>query len=292
VTRAPRKERGRIVAALREAATRLEDGGDDATLDVGILTALVRAVEDAIVGSVADASAGGAADSGAGAATAPRATRGRIVHDLRSTSGTLLTWCYLLRRGGISQTQLAHGATVMEDAVRRQLQLIERLVAGGTRTRPVAGTPSSLSSTSEPATGTAEGASTTASATTDLRGVRILIVDDDADAREAMRMILGAQGAEVSTAVSAVDAFDVLQQGRPDVLISDIVMPDADGYALLRRVRAPDTGDRGLIPAIAVTGRGLEADRQRALAAGYQCQLTKPIAPEELIAAVRGLLGR
>jgi len=288
VTRAPRKEPGRIVAALREAATRLEQGGNGATADGAVLTALVRALEDAIAGPATETGEGAADPS---PATAPRApvTHGRLVHDLRSTSGTLLTWCYLMRRGGISQEQLAHGATVMERAVRRQLQLVEQLVAAGRRARAAAG--AAPTSSPQPVAG-AEGESRKVDTTTDLHGVRILIVDDDADARDAMRMMLTARGADVSTAVSAIDAFDVLQQGRPDVLISDIVMPDADGYALLRRVRAPDTGDRGLIPAIAVTGRGRQADRQHALAAGYQCQLTKPIAPDELIAAVQSLLAR
>jgi CheY-like chemotaxis protein len=289
---APHAERARIAAALRAATARLDAAADDAMLDIAILAALVEALEDVIAGSAATATTGGAADASAGGSAAkgqstPAPDRARIIHDLRSTGGTLLTWCHLMRRGGISQTQLAHGTTVMEQAVRRLVSLVERLVAGGTS--PAAS--GSTTSASLPATGAAADEST-APSTIDLHGVRILIVDDDADAREAMRMMLALHGADVSTAVSAIDAFDVLQQGRPDVLISDIVMPDADGYALLRRVRAPDTGDRGLIPAIAVTGRGREADRTHALAAGYQCQLTKPIVPAELIAAVHGLLAR
>ena len=291
---APHAERARIAAALRAAAARLDAVADDATLDVAVLTALVEALEDATAGSAAAASTAGAADASAGGSAAKGQStavpdRDRIIHDLRSTGGSVLTWCHLMRRGGISQTQLAHGTTVMEQAVRRVVSLVERLVADGTRRSPAAS--GSTTSASLPATGAAAEEST-APSTIDLHGVRILIVDDDADAREAMRMMLALHGADVSTAVSAIDAFDVLQQGRPDVLISDIVMPDADGYALLRRVRAPDTGDRGLIPAIAVTGRGREADRTRAFAAGYQCQLTKPIVPDELIAAVHGLLAR
>ena len=287
---APHAEHARIAAALRAAAARLDAVADDATLDVAVLTALVEALEDATAGSAAAASTGGAVDASAGGSAAKRQStpvpdRARIVHDLRSTGGIILTWCHLMRRGGISQAQLAHGTTVMEQAVRRLVSLVERLVA---RSPAASG---STTSASLPATGAAAEEST-APSTIDLHGVRILIVDDDADAREAMRMMLALHGADVSTAVSAIDAFDVLQQGRPDVLISDIVMPDADGYALLRRVRAPDTGDRGLIPAIAVTGRGREADRTRAFAAGYQCQLTKPIVPDELIAAVHGLLAR
>lgn len=126
----------------------------------------------------------------------------------------------------------------------------------------------------------------------DLNGVRIVIVDDDPDALELMRTILTGYGAIVATAGSAVEAFDVLQQGRPDVLISDISMPDADGYALLRRVRAPDTGERGMVPAIAVTGYASAGDRQRALAAGYQLHLAKPFDGERLVSAVAQLAGR
>ncbi|HYR96833.1 MAG TPA: response regulator, partial [Candidatus Binatus sp.] len=123
----------------------------------------------------------------------------------------------------------------------------------------------------------------------DLRGVRVLIVDDDPDARELMATILAACGAEVSLAASAMEALDVLQLGTPDVFISDIAMPDADGYALLRRIRAPDTGDRGLVPAIAVTAHAGPTGRRHALAAGYQLHLGKPFEPAELVAAVAGL---
>ena len=101
-----------------------------------------------------------------------------------------------------------------------------------------------------------------------LAGLRVVVADDDPDTLELMKEILTASGADVATAASASEVFDVLQQGRPDVLISDIGMPDADGYALLRKVRAPDTGERGMVPAIAVTGRVTADDRQRALAAG------------------------
>jgi CheY-like chemotaxis protein len=134
--------------------------------------------------------------------------------------------------------------------------------------------------------------STARPADADLSGLRIVIVDDDPDALELMRTILAQCGADVATAGSAIEAFDVLQQGRPDVLISDIGMPDADGYALLRKVRAPDTGERGMVPAIAVTGRTSPGDRQRALSAGYQLHLTKPLDAGQLIAGVAHLVGR
>ena len=123
----------------------------------------------------------------------------------------------------------------------------------------------------------------------ELTGVRVLIVDDDPSARDFMSMVLTECGATVSVAASAMEALDKLQLGTPDVLISDIAMPDADGYALIRRIRAPDTGDRGLVPAIAVTAYAGAAGRRRALAAGYQIHLAKPFEPEELIGAVSGL---
>ncbi len=123
-----------------------------------------------------------------------------------------------------------------------------------------------------------------------LRGLRVVIVDDEPDVLAAMKQVLTDHGATVATAGSAIEAFDVLQQHRPDVLISDIAMPDADGYALLRKVRAPDTGERGMVPAIAVTGHSDAL--QRALAAGYQLHLTKPFDADELVAAVARLAGR
>jgi CheY-like chemotaxis protein len=192
----------------------------------------------------------------------------------------------------LTAEQTAHGIEVLERTARRQLVLVEQLAAERAQRRAASGDGESAPAGTVTASAGSDAPPAESVGVVDLGGLRILIVDDDADARESMRMILAPLGAEVATAISAIDAFDVLQQGRPDVLISDIVMPDADGYALLRRVRAPDTGERGVIPAIAVSGSARPGDRQRALGAGYQLHLTKPFDARDLIAAVRTLTGR
>lgn len=275
----PMASRDEIRAILRDAIARLDDARE---VDVETVGALASALADALTGGSAESGTGVGPGSGSELGTSIR----RFVHDIRSASGTILTWAHLVRRG-IRQEEAARGMAAVERTVRRQLALVEQLAAACAVTAsapaaPASGTPESTSSAGVPPADDAH----------DLDGVRILIVDDDADAREGMRTLLAARGADVATAISAIDAFDVLQRGRPDVLISDIVMPDADGYALLRRVRAPDTGERGFVPAIAVTGRAQAGDRERALGAGYQLHLTKPLDPAELIRAVRSLIGR
>jgi signal transduction histidine kinase/CheY-like chemotaxis protein len=110
---------------------------------------------------------------------------------------------------------------------------------------------------------------------TDLTGMRILVVDDDADTRDLLSQALGASGARVTTANSAQGALDELVHFRADVLISDIAMPVEDGLSLIRRVRRmPGVGQ---IPAIALTALANDTDREEAIAAGFQLHLVKPV---------------
>lgn len=118
-----------------------------------------------------------------------------------------------------------------------------------------------------------------------LRGIRVLVVDDDHDGVEAVRALLRAHGAEVSTADSAPAALAQLRRLPCDVLVSDIAMPREDGYALLAQVRAGDAGAPAL-PAIALTACSGEDERARILAAGFLAHETKPIRRAELVAAV------
>jgi signal transduction histidine kinase/CheY-like chemotaxis protein len=125
-----------------------------------------------------------------------------------------------------------------------------------------------------------------------LEGVSVLIVDDDAYAREVESMILQATGARVSTAASAAEALEALERLTPNVLVSDIGMPGEDGYALIRRVRALPPERGGRIPAIALTAYATAGDLAAALDAGYQHHISKPISPAVLIEAVAGILSR
>ncbi len=120
-------------------------------------------------------------------------------------------------------------------------------------------------------------------------GVRVLVVDDDVDARELARRLLEHAGATVETAQSCGAALAALGRGRFDVLVSDIGMPGEDGYELIRQVRALPTDRHGAIPAVALTAYARTEDRVKALRAGFHMHATKPVDPVELVAAVASL---
>jgi CheY-like chemotaxis protein len=128
--------------------------------------------------------------------------------------------------------------------------------------------------------------------TPSLDGLRILVVDDEADTRELLRELLERCGAEVTTAESASAALEALGRSRPDVLISDIGMPEEDGYSLIRKVRSREASSGERIPAIALTAYARAEDRVRALSAGFQVHVPKPIEPVELRVVVASLTGR
>lgn len=125
-----------------------------------------------------------------------------------------------------------------------------------------------------------------------LAGLTILVVDDEPDARELVRRVLEECEAKVITAGSADEALRLLADiDRPNVLVSDIGMPEMDGYELLRRIRATDRGD-ARIPAIALTAFARSEDRTRALRAGFLVHIAKPVEPSELVATVASVSGR
>jgi signal transduction histidine kinase len=123
-----------------------------------------------------------------------------------------------------------------------------------------------------------------------LGGVRVLVVDDERDTLELFDGILAMSGAEVRRATGAAEALEILAGWRPDVIVSDIEMPYDDGLAFIRRVRALPPERGGGTPAVAVTAHGSFDNRVRALAAGFQTHLPKPVEPAELVAVVASLL--
>jgi PAS domain S-box-containing protein len=125
-----------------------------------------------------------------------------------------------------------------------------------------------------------------------LDGLRVLVVDDEPDTREMLKTGLGHCGAEVTAAGSAAEALEALKAGVPDVLISDIGMPDEDGYTLMRQVRALPVAEGGGVPAIALTAYARVEDRMQALRAGYHMHVTKPVELAELAAIVASLSRR
>jgi PAS domain S-box-containing protein len=119
-----------------------------------------------------------------------------------------------------------------------------------------------------------------------LEGIHILVVEDQSDARELLTAILHRAGADVRAVASAAEALDSLQRCRAEVLVSDIGMPDEDGYALIQHVRELDSESGGAVPAIALTANARAEDRSRALAAGFQMHMAKPVDPAELTQAI------
>ena len=122
-----------------------------------------------------------------------------------------------------------------------------------------------------------------------LDAISILIVDDDADGRNLTSLVLTEAGASVNAVASARAARQVLEEERPDVLVSDIGMPDEDGYVLIRQIREHEAEHGGFLPAIALTGYARAEDRTRVLAAGFQVHVPKPFDPAELTAAIAAL---
>jgi signal transduction histidine kinase/CheY-like chemotaxis protein len=122
-----------------------------------------------------------------------------------------------------------------------------------------------------------------------LNGLQVLTVDDDDDTLELLSMILEEEGAEVTAVSSVKKALQVLETLKPDILISDIGMPDADGYDLIRQIRLNETLKGEMLPAIALTAYGRSEDEKWALAAGFQLYLAKPVEPMILVEAIANL---
>jgi signal transduction histidine kinase/CheY-like chemotaxis protein len=123
-----------------------------------------------------------------------------------------------------------------------------------------------------------------------LKGMRVLVVDDQQDARDLVTIALTQGGAEVRASTTAREALEVLAQWKPDVLVADIGMPTEDGYELIKRVRALQPEHAGTIPAVALTGYASDEDAARARVAGYQLHIPKPVSPSELVAKVANLI--
>jgi len=125
-----------------------------------------------------------------------------------------------------------------------------------------------------------------------LEGLRVLVVEDEPDARQLLATILGNCKADVTTVASTAAAIEILERLKLDVLISDIEMPGEDGYSLIRKVRAKEGSLNGRIPAAALTAHAAVKDRMRALSAGYDIHVPKPVEPAEVIAVIASLANR
>jgi CheY-like chemotaxis protein len=124
-----------------------------------------------------------------------------------------------------------------------------------------------------------------------LDGLRIVAVDDEADARRVLTKVLGDAGAIVTAAANVPDALQAVERVQPHVLVSDIAMPDEDGYDLIRKIRASGNDAKSL-PAIALTAFAHKDHARRALMAGFQVHVAKPVDPRDLLVVVASLAGR
>lgn len=125
-----------------------------------------------------------------------------------------------------------------------------------------------------------------------LEGIRVLVVDDNADTRTLLAFLLEEYGATVTAAAAASEALASLEEFMPDILVSDIGMPEEDGYDLIRKIRSRACNQGGEIPALALSAYATESDQQQAQAAGYQQHLAKPVDPEAVVSAIYKLVKR
>jgi CheY-like chemotaxis protein len=125
-----------------------------------------------------------------------------------------------------------------------------------------------------------------------LKGMRILVVDDEEDSRDLVSAILTRCGGKVKSCQSAAEALKAFRAWKPDILVSDIGMPVEDGYSLIQRLRKQRLKLAREIPAIALTAYATDDDRARALSAGFQFHIAKPIEPETLVKSIAGAAGR
>jgi CheY-like chemotaxis protein len=119
--------------------------------------------------------------------------------------------------------------------------------------------------------------------------LKVLLVDDDRDTCDVVGAVLQGAGAEVRKCLSASQALLALDRWVPDILVSDIAMPGEDGYSLIRKIRARRTEEGGSVPAVALSAYGRQDDRTKALSAGFQVHLGKPIEPNRLVSIVASI---
>jgi PAS domain S-box-containing protein len=194
-----------------------------------------------------------------------------VLSDLRSPVQAIATWAAHLRGQMPPASEPARALDAIERNARTQERIISSLVdlsgvAGGRPAPARAGNGEPL-----------------------LGGIRVLIVDDDPGARETMAKVLGIAGAETKAAASSAEALEALDAFRPDVLLSDVHMHGGEGYLLIRAVRARPAERGGCLRAAALTAREQAEDGVRAVAAGYDAQLAKPLEPVALLATVARL---
>src|SRR4029078_9755911 len=123
-----------------------------------------------------------------------------------------------------------------------------------------------------------------------LDGIKVLVVDDEHDSRELLTMILTRCGSDVRCSDSAAHAIEAFNEWHPDLLVSDIGMPNEDGYSLIQKGRSLDSNYARKVPAVALTAYATDEDRMHALSAGFQMHVPKPIEPESFVTSLASML--
>jgi CheY-like chemotaxis protein len=199
-------------------------------------------------------------------------TRAAFVHELRTPLNAILAWAQMLTPD-LDDAEVRHGLDVIVRSARRQARLLDDLASGAT-------------------TLVEELADRTAEPVPDLKGVSILVVDDDEASREGTARILTGAGAVVDPLSSAADTLACLRRHHADVVVSDLTMPSMDGYDLVTAMRADPSTRVRQTPAIALSALTSSRARQRAYRAGFQLQLVKPVEAAELCLAVASVICR
>ena len=197
-----------------------------------------------------------------------------LAHKLRTPLTAILGWTHLLRTGKVNDGKQAKAFATIERNAQTQVTLIEEMldragiVVPPAETEAESGPPSRVGDQRE------------------LEGLKVLLVEDDDDTRALLTVLLVTMGASVSVASSAREGMAFLKAGKHDVIVSDIEMNETSGYTFLQTVRSLPAETGGRTPAIALTAHTREADRDRAMEAGFDEHLAKPIGPALLVKAV------
>lgn len=215
----------------------------------------------------------------------------KLSHDLRTPLGSILGWAEVLLSDSETTPKALRGletikrnaqvqAAMLDQLSEDQLSCAHRKEQSQLQSQVKVAAPMPLRPTETPV------------ATLSLEGASILVVDDEPDARELLVYLFEHAGAKVTSVGDVETAIRIVRTIRPDVIVSDIGMPDRDGYQLMRVVRSLPADAGGRTPAVALTAFTRSEDRTRALLAGYQVHIAKPIEPHELLATIGSLIGR
>lgn len=205
----------------------------------------------------------------------------KVSHELRTPLNSMLGWLRLVQSGTLDPAQQQRALSTIERNIRAQVTLIDDLL-DASRSGTAADTFTGVAPSPSDARRAVE-------CPPALKGLRVLVVDDEPDARELLESIFSQCDAQVRAAGSAAEALEALESFAPNVLVSDIGMPEVDGYNLISEIRRRPAERGGRVPAVALTAYARTEDRRRCLSSGFQVHVSKPVEPVEILAIVASL---